>query len=152
MNEWGFSLIGLAIALAVLAPNLLLPVFPPVGGIPRTKDAGLPFTILERAGQVGCLALLAASGERFDHFSAWIPPLAICVGAYWALWARYVVRRRFDQLYASLGAIPVPMAVFPVLAFGFAALWASSWWLGIAMVVLAIGHLTTSVAVRRSLA
>ena len=150
MAEWGFSVAGLLIALAILAPNALLLVFPPAGGIPKIPDAGIVLTALERAGQVGCLGLLAASGT--EPFSGWLVGSLACILAYWSLWARYIARgRKFAELYAALGFIPVPMAVFPVLAFAFAALWLASPWLGIAVAVLAVGHLANSWHVRTSL-
>ncbi len=45
---------------------------------------------------------------------------------------------------ATLWLIAIPLAVFPVLAFGFAALWGRSPLLGVAAVVLAIGHWAVS--------
>ena len=144
-----FTLPGLLVALAVLAPNALLLVFRPTTGIPRTTDAGLLFTILERAGQVGCLVVLTMSGAR--GLDGWLVGTLIVVAGYWALWARYLARRRFADLYAPLGPLPIPMAVLPVLAFGLAAAWAASWWLGIAVVLLAVGHLANSWTVYRQL-
>lgn len=146
----GFSIVGLLIALAVLAPNALLLAFPPEGGIPKMTDAGIVFTVLERAGQVGCLALLAFSGTA--PLDGWLIGSVACILAYWALWARYVVRgRHFGDLYSRVWFMPVPMAVFPVLAFAFAALWLGSPWLAIAVLALAIGHLANSLHVARTL-
>ena len=107
-----FTLPGLLVALAVLAPNALLLVFRPTTGIPRTTDAGLLFTILERTGQVGCLVVLTLSGAR--GVDGWLVGTLIVVAGYWALWA-------------------------------------ASWWLGIAVVLLAVGHLANSWAVYRQL-
>jgi hypothetical protein len=36
------------------------------------------------------------------------------------------------------------MAIFPVFAFGFAALWGKSIYLGLAVIILAIGHFVNS--------
>ena len=146
----GFSLVGLLIGLAVLAPNVLLLAFPPAGGIPKLSEAGIVFTVLERTGQVGCLGLLVASGGV--PLSGWLLGSSACILIYWALWARYLARgRRFGDLYASLWMIPLPMAVFPVLAFAFATLWLHSPWLGLAVAALAVGHLSNSWQVRRGL-
>lgn len=61
--DMGFSLVGLLTATAILAPNLLLLVFPPRDGISRITNAGLLFTVLERIGQ--CLLIGApAPGRR----------------------------------------------------------------------------------------
>ena len=137
-------------SLAVLAPNALLLAFRPVGGIPATRDAGLVFTVLERAGQVGCLALLTMSGVSGPD--GWSVAVFGAIAVYWGLWIRYLVRgRHFADLYAPLGVIPIPMAVFPVAAFALSAAWTWSPWLAIAVVALAIGHLGNSWAIRGSL-
>jgi hypothetical protein len=55
---------------------------------------------------------------------------------------------RTDQEFSSLWLpflfIPIPLAVIPVCAFGCAALWGRSLWLGAATVILAIGHITVT--------
>ena len=145
----GFSLLGLLTGLAILAPNLLLAVFPPRGGIPRLGSAGPVFTALERAGQVGCLALLAATPAAP---TLWLIPVALSIAAYWTLWARYLRGRDFALLYAPWARIPIPMAVFPVLAFAAAALNAWSPWPAIAVAALAVGHLANSWHVYREIA
>lgn len=145
----GFSLLGLLIGLAILAPNLLLTVFPPLDGIPSLGSAGPVFTALERAGQVGCLALLAATPAAP---TLWLIPATLGIAAYWALWARYVRSRHFALLYAPWGRIPIPMAVFPVIAFAAATLNAWSPWPAIAVAALAVGHLANSWHVYREIA
>lgn len=137
-----FSWVGLLVGLAVLAPNLLLIPFRPVDGF-RAVRVPLPLTILERAGQAGCLALVAITA--FGPPDVWFAFMVVAIAAYWALWVRYLVRgRTFALLYRSLGPLPIPMAVFPVLAFALAAAWGASPWLGAVTAVLAAGHLPTS--------
>ena len=107
-----FTLPGLLVALAVLAPNALLLVFRPTTGIPRTADAGPLFTILERAGQVGCLVVLTMSGAR--GLDGWLVGTLIVVAGYWALWARYLARRRFAaRPNASTGSTAMGMGSGP---------------------------------------
>lgn len=141
----GFSLIGLLIGLAILAPNALLAIAPPRGGIPQVGSAGVIFTALERAGQIGCLVLLAATPSTP---TLRLIPVAVCIAIYWALWGRYLHRRDFALLYAPLWRIPIPMALFPIAAF---ALSVTSLWLAIAVAVLAVGHLANSWHVYREL-
>jgi hypothetical protein len=148
----GFSWVGLVIGAAVLAPNLLVVFFPPRDGLPvvRVHPA---LALLERVGQTGCLALLALAGDRFSRQQpgAWAVLLVISVLAYYSLWARYLLGgRTSDLLFAHLGFLPIPMAVFPVLAFGSAAAWASSGALGVAVVILAVGHFAVSWASYRA--
>jgi hypothetical protein len=146
-DDVSFSWVGLAIGLAVLAPNLLLLRFPPRDGM-RRVPVPLGLTILERAGQAGCLALVAFPlGEH----PWWLVGVTAAELAYLALWARYLLRgRTFALLYRRLGPLPVPMAVFPVLAFGLAAAWGASPWLAVATVVLAAGHIPASWLIART--
>ncbi len=142
----GFSLAGLVVSLAILAPTLLL------RGAPAPPPPAVPavLTGLERAGQAGCLVLPALTGDPTGR--GWLVVVLAAVLGYYALWARYLYGgRRLALLYAPLGPIPVPMAVLPVLAFLAAALWLASWPVAVAVAVLAVGHLPTSWLVARGL-
>ncbi len=147
-----FSIAGAVVSLVVLLPNLLLVVFPPRDDL-RPQDAGMVATILERAGQVGCLVLPFLVGGP-GTWSWWLVPVVVAIGAYLALWGRYLVERRTASLYRPLGrawfALPIPMAVFPALAFLSAAGWLGSVYVGAATLVLAAGHLPNSWAAWRS--
>lgn len=149
-----FSIAGAVISLAVLLPNLLLLVFRPRDDI-RPRDAGLLATILERAGQGGCLVLPFLVGGP-GAWNLWLVPVVVAIGAYWALWIRYLVDRRTASLYRPLGhrplgPLPIPMAVFPVLAFLSAGGWLESVVVGVAALVLAAGHLPNSWAAWKSI-
>ena len=142
-----FSLPGLLLTLAILLPNLLMLLLPPRDMPERVPDAGIFITVLERIGQAGCFVLPALLGGSFNGrpMDLWLALSALCVVAYWAMWARYAIGgRRFRLLFQPLWFVPVPMALFPVLAFGFAAAWGRSPWLGAAAVVLAVGHMMNS--------
>ena len=145
----GFSLVGLLIGLAILAPNALLAIAAPRGGVPTAGSAGIVFTALERAGQIGCLVLLAVTPALP---TPWLIPTAASIAIYWALWGRYLRARDFALLYAPLWRIPIPMALLPVLALAAATLNAWSPWLALATAALAIGHLANSWHVYREIA
>lgn len=145
-----FSFAGAVVSLVVLLPNLLLLAFPPRDAL-TTRDAGLLATILERAGQVGCLALPFLVGAA-GSWSWWLVPLGLAVATYLALWGRYLADRRTASLYRPLGPLPIPMAVFPVLAFLSAGGWLGSVFVGASALVLAAGHLPNSWAAWRSVA
>lgn len=81
-------------------------------------------------------------GRRIDLF-ALLMALAIVVD--YGAWLRLMLSgRTFVSMWRPLWFIAIPLAVFPVLAFGFAALWGRSPLLGVAAVVLAIGHWAVS--------
>ena len=138
----GFSLIGTIIAVLMLLPSMIFfTKFPPRNVPAGLKDAPMVYTILERVGQAGCFGLLIISGEAFQRGSIWGVLMLICMVIYFGLWIRYVLRgQEFAVLWQPLLFIPIPLAVFPVCVFGFAALWGRSLWLGAATVILAVGH------------
>lgn len=143
----GFSLLGTLMALILLAPSLLMIKFPPENVPLGVRDAGPIYTILERAGQLGCIGILAISQDNFQQvkFGVIAVFIVLFIAIYYGLWIRYIVKgRQFKLLWDPLGIIPIPMAVLPVCAFGSAAIWGKSIWLSIAVVCLAIGHLANS--------
>ena len=143
----GFSIIGLLIAGFIFLPNLLFIIFPPKNVPDGLKDAGIIFTVLERIGQVGCLVILVISKDNYlnVNIDIWFILMALCVMLYYSLWTRYVIKGHdFMLCFKPLVFLPIPMAIFPVFAYGFAALWGKSINLGIAVVLLAIGHFVNS--------
>lgn len=145
-----FSPLGLALSLAVLAPTALLAAFPP--RTPLTK-ANVPgsLRILESTGQALCMTVPALLAPGLITWW-WGAVGAAALGAYYALWGRYLAQgRQAWSLYRPLGRIPVPMAVFPVLVFLAGAAWLSSPGIAVAAVVLAAGHIPASFVIARSL-
>lgn len=133
------------IVAAILAPNILMIMLPPRNVPEGIKDAGALFIVLERLGQAGCFILPVISRDYFLRGpDVFFFLMAVFIAAYWALWVRYAFGREFKLLFMTLFFIPVPMAVFPVMAFAFAALWGRSPWLGIAAAFLAVGHIVNS--------
>lgn len=143
----GFSIIGLCIATFIFLPNLLFIIYPPKNVPKELMDAGILFTVLERIGQVGCIVILVISKVNYQNISIdyCFTLMVLCIIAYYSLWIRYVIKGKdFSLCFKPLGFLPIPMAIFPVFAFGFAALWGKSIYLGIAVIILAIGHFVNS--------
>ncbi len=142
-----FSIIGLSIGVLIFLPNLLYIVFPPKNVPEGLKDAGIIFTLLERIGQVGCLAILIMSKANYENIriDIWFVLMVLCIILYYSLWIRYVVKGQvFSLCFKPLLFLPIPMAIFPVFAFGFAAIGGKSIYMGIAVVLLALGHFVNS--------
>lgn len=143
----GFSTTGLLIVAIILSPNLIFAFFAPKNIPQGIKDAGLLFTVMERIGQAGCMGLVVISKDNFEAASidVWFYLMVICIVVYYCLWIQYFVQgREFYLLFKPLWFIPIPMAIFPVLAFSFAAIWGKSIWIGISVVLLAVGHFANS--------
>jgi hypothetical protein len=154
-----FSVGGLLVSVAVLLPTLLLLPFPPKGSPDVPPRVGWPLASLEKVGQVGCL-VAPALGSGGVVRNGWLVLVVACIAAYYGLWVRYFWRnRRFAALYeplmVSLGTrrpvvVPVPMAVFPVMAFIGTALWLSSWWVAASALALAVGHIGSALRIARA--
>ena len=143
----GFSVTGFIIAVILFAPNLIILKFPPENAPEGATDASILFVVLERIGQVGCLVLLSVLKDNFKQLTlnVWLVLMFVCIIVYYCLWIRYIVLgHQFSLLFKPLAMIPIPMAIFPVLAFAAAAMVGRSIWLGIAVVLLAIGHFVNS--------
>ena len=127
----------------------------------------MPLTVLERAGQAGCLVAPAMTGSSMVGSGGrvgWLVLVVVSVAIYYGLWVRYFRRgRSFAALYAPLRlrpgvgsgggvawSVPVPMAVFPVLGFLAAAAWLGSWWAAAAALALAIGHIGSALRIARA--
>lgn len=144
----GFSPLGLAVALAILLPNLLLIWFPPAEPWPAVRVPWL-LTAFERAGQALCLVVPAITVPG-PLVWWWLVAVAAAIAGYYGSWVRYLVRGRSPRaLYGPIGPVPVPMAILPVAAFLTAAAWLSNPWLAAAAVVLGVGHIPASVIIAR---
>ena len=145
----GFSPLGLAVGLAVLAPNLLLMRFPPRVPIPTTP---VPRALawLERIGQAMCLVVPAIT-QPGPVVGWWALPVFGGLAGYYALWGRYLLTGRAGAaLYRPSWVVPVPMALLPVEVFLSTAAWLSNPWIAVAAVVLACGHIPVSAIVART--
>ncbi|MDL5353175.1 hypothetical protein [Microbacterium sp. zg-YB36] len=144
----GFSPLGLIVAVAVLAPNLLmlwLPPHPPLTPVrvPRALEW------LERAGQALCLVVPAITEPGALRWG-WVVPALAALAAYYALWGRYLAGGRSGTaLYRPLWGLPVPMAIFPVTVFLAASVWLSNGWLALSAVILAAGHIPAALIIAR---
>lgn len=146
----GFCLDGFIFGLAILLPSALtFWLFPPRNTPENILPPRVIFVVCERVGQVACIAVLTLSRGvfSFEERNVWFWLAAAFVLAYYAVWARYLAHGRdWHRLYAPLWFLAVPLAVFPVLAFGFASLWGGSPWLAAAALVLGFGQIPSAVS------
>jgi hypothetical protein len=144
----GFSPFGLVVSVAVLAPNLLLLVFPPRTERP-TARIPWPLSWLERGGQALGVVVPAITTPG-QLVWPWCVVVVAAILGYYSLWWRYLGRdRSWAALYRPLGRIPVPMAIFPVVAFAATAAWLSNPWIALAAAIIAAGHIPASQLISR---
>lgn len=143
--------LGGIVTLAILLPNLLYLLMPPREVPQEVKHDGVvgKLTIIERIGQAGAFLIpffypLPALRETS------VDALAVMVLAllfYYSGWVRYATKgHRFLLLYAPFLGVPLPMAISPVVYYGAAAVFFSSWPLAAAAALLAAGHIPVSYA------
>lgn len=136
-----FSWIGLIIVALSLLPSILMAFLPPVNSI-ETKG-NVVLTVFETLGRIAVIAILLFSKKSFNrNIDIWFVLMCIFGLLYYVGWLRYFCfGRTFDLLYKPLWFIPVPLAIFPIMAFAFAAIWGRNIPLVFAVIIMAIGHI-----------
>src|SRR5512133_656382 len=142
--------LGGLIPLAVLLPNLLMIFLRPVATPPEAKHKTARMKLMElveRIGQAGCF-LIPCFYQLPLLRTASVDALVVmglALAFYYAGWVRYVAKgHRFTLLFAPMIGVPVPMAVAPVVYFATASFFLQSWPLGVAALLLGIGHISIS--------
>lgn len=145
LGSFGFSWVGLAFVLCLLGPNLCYYF------LMRPKDEvkiqpDMRLLVAERLGQglcVFCLLFFRNYDYAFGQGWPWWGVAAVFFMAlYLAGWLRYFMGKgRFaDTLRPFLG-VPIPLAVFPVLAILFMGVYGQVLWLILSALVLGVGHI-----------
>jgi hypothetical protein len=145
----GFSVTGLLASIALVLPSLLLVVRPPADGFPSRSAVPRWVSVVEAVAQAACLVLpvVTAGPNRPAWLLAALAPLLL----YYVLWARYLRGpRTTSSLYASLGPLPVPLAIAPVLFVALVGIGTASVWVVAAAAALAVGHVTSSIILART--
>lgn len=144
MGTFGFSYIGLIFLCCLFIPNILFTLYPPKDKLVIQENNLL--LVFERLGQALCTILVLI----FDDFNfhginrrtIWLIGFFLLIFLYLICWIRYFrgSHETKDFLKPFLG-IPLPLAVLPVAAVFLLSVYGKIIWLGIASVVLGIGHI-----------
>lgn len=140
----GFSYVGAAFLLCLLAPNLLWTRYPPQGYDPSGEPRVL--LALERIGQVWvtCAALVFQDFNLrpWTPWSWWLAGAAALMVLYELWWLRYFrSRRTMADFTSSLLGVPVAGASLPVLAFFLLGIYGRVVWMLLGTAVLGTGHI-----------
>jgi len=148
------SIYGAIITAAILLPNLLFVVFPPRDMPAQLRDGGLLINFLEHGGRILFFGFFLVTGRQPPDldFSLLFGLTILFTGIYYLLWVRYFLsRRKFSCLFYPIVKIPVPMAIFPILALLCGSLWLKTTLSLLPLGCFAIGHLINSIVVSRQL-
>lgn len=154
--HFGFSYVGLVMLLMLFAPNLLWAKNKPRDYEKYVDNENKVLRGLERAGQVGVTALCLVFSDfnmgTPSVWSLWLLAAAVLMVLYEVFWMGYFrSERTMGDFYRTRFGIPLPGAVLPVVAFFLLAVYGKNLFLGIAVVVLGIGHIGIHLGHRREI-
>ena len=144
--HFGFSYVGLIFLIMLMVPNIIWTKNQPVDYEKYVVKENKYLLLLERIGEVlvSCIVLIF-SDFNIKPWSAWEWWL---VGAFFLMilyeiyWVRYFLSKKtMKDFYSSILGIPVAGATLPVMAFALLAVYGKNIILGIAVIILGIGHI-----------
>lgn len=144
MGTLGFSYVGFLFLCCLLIPNILYGLHLPVDHTNSKENRIL--LLFERSGQALSTILLLI----FDNFNfhpaglwtIWLGSVFVLLLVYLICWGRYFSGAHLSRdFYRPFWGIPLPLAVLPVAAELLLAVYGRVIWLGIAAVILGIGHI-----------
>lgn len=139
----GFSWIAVVIFLLPMIINVIYVIFPPSINDKNTEATNTVIEFIEQATRILYLLSLVVivSEKTLDYRSMWLLLAVVFLVLYYVVWIRYFVGGRDIALLGkSFLGIPMPLAIFPVLYFIFAALWMHNYVAVGFMIVFGIAH------------
>ena len=154
--EFGFSYVGLIYLTMLMVPNIIWSRNLPEGYGEYAGNEDRRLLIMERIGEVSvsCIVLIFSDFNiRTDSpWCVWLPVSFAFMVMYELYWIRYFrSSRTMADMYSSFMGIPVAGATLPVIAFGLLAVYGLNPILGIAVIILGIGHIGIHVNHRREI-
>lgn len=140
----GFSYVGFIFLCCLFIPNIFYGLHLPTDNLKIKENKIL--LAFERTGQVLCTILLVI----FDNFNIhglnlwtiWLGIAIILMILYLLCWGRYFTGDHASRdFYRAFLGVPLPLAVLPVAAAFLLAVYGKVIWLGMAAIILGIGHI-----------
>ena len=143
-----FSWLGVLVFALPMLINIVYVVFPPKE---KGEPAGKAPQWIELVEQVSRIAYLLAitilvSRDMIEMRSVWLCLASLFLILYYIVWIRYFAGGRETALLnRAFLFVPMPLAVFPVLYYLFAAVWLHNLPAAVIMTVFGAAHLMVSV-------
>ena len=143
----GFSLRGFLVVMLAMLPNILYGILPKNN---ITDVQTTPSILLEQMENIArvlfIIFFVVIVNKKIEYNKpAYIIGMVIFLLLFYYLWGRYFMNGNdVSYLGKNLWGIPVPIAVFPVVYFTFAALWLHNIPAVIAVVVFGICHIVNA--------
>lgn len=144
LGHLGFSYIGLIFLLLLIVPNILWSRSRPADYESENENGIL--MVLERIGEFGCIVCALMFSDfncvPFTAWGVWLIAAFAVMGLYEFCWWRYFKsRKRARDMYRSFYMVPVPLAVFPAVAFLLLGIYGKVIWMILFAALFGIGHI-----------
>ena len=144
--HFGFSYVGLVFLVMLMVPNIIWTKYQPKDYEKYVGNENKVLLMFERVGEVlvSCAALVFSDFniKPWSNWSWWLVAAFALMVFYEIFWFRYFKSEKtMKDFYSSILGIPVAGATLPVLAFLLLAIYGKNIVLGIAVVILGIGHI-----------
>ena len=154
--HFGFSYVGLVYLVMLMLPNLIWTKNQPTDYEKYALNENKLLLAFERIGEVlvSCFALIFSDFniKPWSPWSWWLVGSFMLMILYEVFWIRYFrSEKTMKDFYSSILGIPVAGATLPVLAFLLLAIYGKNIILGIAVVILGIGHIGIHLMHRREI-
>ena len=142
--SWG----GIVVFALPMLINIAYMLFPPAEKPESANHTPQRLEIAENISRIAYLAALTVlvSNDPLDLKSVWMILSAAFLILYYIVWIRYFKGGRdIALLKKSFLFVPIPLAVFPVLYYLFAAIWMGNYPAAVIMVIFGAAHITVSI-------
>ena len=144
--HFGFSYVGLSFLVMLMLPNIIWTKNQPKDYEKYVVNENKVLLTFERIGEVlvSCIALVFSDFniKPWSYWSWWLVTAFLLMVLYEIYWIRYFrSEKTMKDFYSSILGIPVAGATLPVLAFLFLAIYGRNVILGVAVLILGIGHI-----------
>lgn len=144
--HFGFSYVGLIFLLMLIVPNIIWTRYKPKDYDNYVCNENKVLKVFERVGEVSvsCIVLIFEDFNinMWSGWSWWLIMAFALMILYEVYWVRYFRSpKSMRDFYRSLLGIPVAGATLPVLAFLLLAIYGRNILLGVAVIILGIGHI-----------
>lgn len=141
--KFGFSIVGLIVFIIPMLINILYFMLPPAN-IDNNEEKNNKFLELIEQGSRVLFAIAICffiSNTELNYKSSLLYVSIIFLILYYIVWIRYFMNGRDIKILGEkFMFVPMPLAVFPVLYFLFAALWMKNYVAFAIMIIFGIAH------------
>ena len=142
-----FSWVGLVVFALPMLINVIYAIFPPTGDVGQVKNVTKWVEVIENVSRIAYLILMTflVNKDAPYYLNVWLVLAAIFLILYYVVWIRYFIGERDVALLAKpFLFVPIPLAIFPVLYYLFAAVWMGNAPAAVVMIMFGAAHITVS--------